>query len=251
MISYFKAALVLFIIGTAIGLGIGWILMPVQITNADPADLRSSYKDDYVRMISAAFQLDRNVSRASLRLSQLGLGTPSQVVNDFWTRENKQGKSASDLAAVADLARALTAVSSARPTTLPTVASGKAIAVSAPNSTTETLALYRLVERTPLTCADEPNQAYLRFIVRDANGLDMPNVAIQVSSEKSEDTIYTGLKPERGVGYADLVVTPNTYAASVLGARGESVTQLQIADPANCGSDRTATRGWRVVFQKQ
>ncbi len=251
VISYYRATLVSLFIGAVIGLGIGWVLLPVQFTNADPADLQLSYKDDYIRMISAAFELDGNVSRASLRLSQLGLGTLSQAINEFITREGKVSKNAKNVAAAADLARALTSAAGARPTSVPTSSSGKSAPAIQGASPTEALATFRLVERTPLSCSDEPDQAHLRIYARDANGKELANVGIQVYSDKGEDIIYTGLKPEHGIGYADLVVTPNTYSATVLGSQADPATALQIDDPNNCKSDQGTKRGWKLVFQKQ
>ncbi len=251
VISYSKVALICIIIGTAIGLGVGWVLVPVQTANADPADLRASYKDDYIRMIGAAFQLDGDISRATLRLAQLGLGTPSLAVNDLISRESKSGKSAKDTAALVELGRALTAKAGSLPAPIPTQQAGRVVSAAQAAAPTQVLATFRLIERTLLTCADEPVQAHLRIIVRDVSGNELPNVGIQVNSEATEDIIYTGLKPERGIGYADVAVVPGTYTAAILGARGEMATQLQIGDPTNCKNDPGTPRGWRLVLQKQ
>src|SRR5512135_2596082 len=82
-------ALASFAVGLAIGLTIAWVLWPVQFTNADPSDLRQVYKDDYVRMISAAYQVDGNLVKAKQRLSQLRLGNSIQTINALIARERQ------------------------------------------------------------------------------------------------------------------------------------------------------------------
>ena len=118
---------------------------------------------------------------------------------------------------------------------------------------TEPVPTFTLVEHTQLSCTDEPDAPHLRFIVRDANGHDLPNVASQIRSAAGDDTVYTGLKPERGVGYADFEATPGTFSVTLLNAQSDTVSDLLIGDaPANCRTDRGATpRGWKLVFQQQ
>src|SRR3990172_4334477 len=94
--------------GFIIGLIIAWVLWPVQFTNADPADLRSFYKDDFVRMTSAAFELNGDLAKAKLRLSQLHLDNPAQTINGLVARE-KGAINSPTQTALAHLGRALSA----------------------------------------------------------------------------------------------------------------------------------------------
>ncbi|MDE3089395.1 MAG: hypothetical protein KGJ80_08415 [Chloroflexota bacterium] len=59
------------IAGLAIGLWAGWIAWPVQITNVDVSDLRTSSQDDYVVLTASTYAFDHNLSRAKERLAQL------------------------------------------------------------------------------------------------------------------------------------------------------------------------------------
>ncbi len=250
-------------IGLALGLTITWVLWPVEYTNADPADLRPSYKDDYVRMVAAAYQMNGNLSVAKRRLAQLNLGAPAQTVNDFLAREKTNPNTKTQIA-LARLDQSLYADLTPRPSptitrTVPSTPTAVA-AITASTAPTPTVAAptvvipaFRLIERTSLTCSDEPEQAHLRFFVRDASGKDLPNVAIEIRWATGDDTVYTGLKPERGVGYADFQAAPDTYSVSILNATGESARDLRVGEPpANCRSDRGATpRGWKLVFQQQ
>jgi hypothetical protein len=93
----------------------------------------------------------------------------------------------------------------------------------------------------------------MRFVVRDMRGKEMPNVGIEVRSAGMDETIFTGLKPERGIGYADLDVTPGTFSLALLNAALESPVQFPVgAAPVDCALDRGATpRGWKVVLQQK
>jgi len=237
------AALLSLVAGIALGLLITWVLWPVEFTNADPADLRQSLKDDYVRMVSTAYALDGDLAAAERRLALLGLANSTQTFNDLIARGNESNDPSTQEALI-ELGTALglkLQFVSQRPT--PTIS-----VIAAP---TETVPAFTLVEHTQLGCAEEPEPAHLRFIVRDASGRDLPNVGIQIRGENSDETIYTGLKPERGVGYADYEVAPGTYSVTIVNARGETVSNLIVGEaPTNCKADRNATpRGWKLVFQ--
>lgn len=58
-------------IGIGIGLYIGWIMWPVQITNVDISDLKSSAQEDYIVLTAKAFAYDHNGQSARDRLKQL------------------------------------------------------------------------------------------------------------------------------------------------------------------------------------
>lgn len=241
------AALTSVALGIAIGLVITWVFLPVQFTNADPVDLRLAHKEDYLRMISAAYNADGNLDVAKQRLNQLGLGDPNQTINDLIARE----KASPNGASLAALAQAL----SAKPGTIPQRQTPGAnethVVILA--SPTEPVPAFALIERTPLGCAEEPEIAHLRFFVRNTRGRDVPNIGIQIRWANGEETVYTGLKPERGVGYADLEVLPGNYTITLLNAQSATVSDLKVGEaPANCRNDRGATpRGWKLVFQEK
>jgi hypothetical protein len=240
------------IAGLAIGLVVAWVLWPVQFTNADPADLRPAYKDDYIRMIGAAYDKDGNLAQARRRLGQLGLANPAPAVNNLAVREKQAGRSLLALKPLLSLAQALSAPQVAqRPTfgITPTLAASPMLAVSP----TVPVPSFRLAEQTRLTCVEEAETAHLRIMVRDPEGSDLPNIPIEIRWPNGDDTIYTGLKPERGVGYADYEVSPDTFSVTILGARSDTASNLHVgAAPTDCRADRgTTTRGWRLIFQQQ
>ncbi len=204
-------------------------------------------------MISAAYQVDGDLTIAKQRLEQLGVKNPTLAISDLISRTSATPSAASSLDALSNLQLALNMKADSatqQPTLKPGETPQAVIIVTTP---TEPVASFTLVEHTQLSCTDEPDAPHLRFIVRDASGHDLPNVAIQIRSAAGDDTVYTGLKPERGVGYADFEATPGTYSVTLLNARSDTVSDLLIGDaPANCRTDRGATpRGWKLVFQQQ
>lgn len=240
-------------VGIIIGLVITWVLWPVEFTNADAADLRQSYKDDYLRMISAGYQSDGDLGTAKQRLGQLGLANPVQAINDLISRDKASRTNLTSLDALASLAQSISVQpqSTALAQTLTSVTPQAVVIVAA--TPTAPAPTFKLVEHTQLGCQDEPDAAYLVFVVRDANGNDLPNVGIEVRWSGGDDVVYTGLKPERGVGYADFEATPGTFSAHIVNAQSDEVSDLVIGNaPANCKADRGATpRGWKLVFQQQ
>jgi hypothetical protein len=83
------------LLGMLVGLGLGllltWQIWPVEYYNTDPIDLRQEYKDDYVVMIAAAYDQDRDLGLASLRLGQLGLEDAKQSVLGLFQRYGEGG----------------------------------------------------------------------------------------------------------------------------------------------------------------
>ena len=240
-------------VGIIFGLLVAWVLSPVEFTNADVADLRQSYKDDYLRMISSAYQADGDLSAAQRRLSQLGLANPVQAIDALIARDKATPANTARLNALTILSRAIAAPSAAAaPGRTPVNLTPEAIMVVAATPT-PSAPTFSLVEHMQLGCQDEPDAAYLIFVVRDVNGAELPNVGIQVNWAGGDDIVYTGLKPERGIGYADYQAVPGTFSATILNAQGDQVSDLVIGDsPADCKTDRGATpRGWKLVFQQQ
>ena len=236
-------------IGFIIGLIIAWVLWPVQFTNADPADLRSFYKDDFVRMTSAAFELNGDLAKAKLRLSQLQLDNPAQTINGLVAREKQSAINSPAQTALTHLGRVLSAPPTAQSAS-PSLTPAGATLVPA---VTQPIPVFQLVEHVQLTCQDEPETATLRFYVRDAQGKDLPNVAIEIRWANGDETVYTGLKPERGIGFADFEAAPGEYSVTILNGQSDSASKLLVGEaPANCQADRGATpRGWKLIFQQK
>ena len=60
------------LIGIAFGFLVGWVIWPIEFTEADPTVLEESYRRDYTIMIAAAYELDQDLNLARRRLASLG-----------------------------------------------------------------------------------------------------------------------------------------------------------------------------------
>lgn len=60
------------ILGLGTGLILGWVVWPIEFTEADPTVLEDSYRRDYTVMIAAAYSLDEDLNVARQRLHSLG-----------------------------------------------------------------------------------------------------------------------------------------------------------------------------------
>lgn len=67
------------IVGIAAGLVYGWVISPVQYTDAPPNILRADYRADYVLMTAEAYQKDHDAETAARRLAILGSEPPAQI----------------------------------------------------------------------------------------------------------------------------------------------------------------------------
>lgn len=101
--------------GLALGLVIGW-LWPVQYTNTAPAVLRQDYRDDYVVMVAAAYEVEGDPELAHKRLALLDAEDPAAPVVELGERLVAVGGSAQDITHLARLSWALKAIT---PTLVP------------------------------------------------------------------------------------------------------------------------------------
>jgi hypothetical protein len=67
-------ALILLGLGLGVGLGLwlGWVVWPTEFTDATPVILQDAYRQDYLRMIAAAYAEDGDLETAETRLDSLG-----------------------------------------------------------------------------------------------------------------------------------------------------------------------------------
>ncbi len=203
-------------------------------------------------MTAAVYESNGDSAAAQKRIYRLPLSEAAQIIDDLIKREQRKPSDAATQDALIHLSQAIglrlpyTALRPAPNAPTPE----KILVVVTP---TPKLQSFRIVERTALTCTDEPEIAHLRIFVRDRAGRDVPNIGIEIQSGGNVETIYTGLKPERGLGYADYEAVPGNYAIALLNLNSEPVANLKIEPaPANCQTDRGKTpRGWKLVFQQQ
>ncbi len=59
-------------LGLVAGFLVGWVIWPLEFTEADPTVLEESFQRDYTVMIAAAYDLDGDLVAARRRLASLG-----------------------------------------------------------------------------------------------------------------------------------------------------------------------------------
>lgn len=96
-------------VGVALGVAVGWGLWPVTYTNTSPAALRADYRDQYILMIAAAYEVEGDQQRAYDRLALLDPEEPAAPVIDLAERLIEQGGRERDIVRLARLARTLDA----------------------------------------------------------------------------------------------------------------------------------------------
>ena len=64
------------LVGAGLGLLVGWVLWPLEYTEADPSILEDDYQRDYTLMIASAYSLERDLDLANKRLRSLGTADP-------------------------------------------------------------------------------------------------------------------------------------------------------------------------------
>ena len=95
------------IIGTAIGLLYGWVISPVQYTDASPSILREDYRFDYILMVAEAYQSDFNPDTAARNLAILGSDSPAEITASALEYANKNEFSQTEIAALQNLLTAM------------------------------------------------------------------------------------------------------------------------------------------------
>jgi hypothetical protein len=75
----------------------------------------------------------------------------------------------------------------------------------------------------------------------------VPGVLVIVTWDQGEERFFTGLKPEKGLGYADFTLTPGVVYAIRLGEDGQVVSELSAAE-CHTGSGESFWGAWTLIF---
>jgi len=89
----------------------------------------------------------------------------------------------------------------------------------------------------------------IEVFIQNYNGQGVPGQPIRVRWDSGESTFFTGLKPERGAGYADFKMEAGIgYIIDMPGLSEPSSTPLLASDCFTEGGNQSIT-SYRVVFQ--
>ncbi len=257
------------IIGVALGLFFAWEIQPVEYYDSYPPLLYIEYRRDWIRMTTQSHGVLPDLTRAQARLRDLDTAEVRQVMDEALAQAVTQGRPVAQLRRMAELAasygvdtanvRIYTSaqVPTALPATLQPTPLTPATATATPDSvppaptpttisivlptptpqpTPQTLSPYTVVQRES-DCALHPTIAIsltqeITVTVRGRERVQqvpLPGVELWLLWDEGADHAFTGLRPERGLGYADFAVEPaHNYTLYVNAPTGAPVATLTI-----------------------
>ncbi len=275
------------VIGLALGLVIAWVVAPVQYMDTAPATLRADFKDLYRLLIAKAYLYDGSLTRAQARLALLGDPNPMRTLAAQAQHALAQGRPELEVRALGSLASALgqggVALPNAPRPTVPAVAlwtpsptwapspTASPVVVMGPTVTSSPLpagyptlpptptplptrtplptptpgAPFVLVDQQPL--CDPDAGMLIQFWLEDSAGQPVPGGEIVIAWDNGEEHVFTGLKPDIGLGYADFQMQKGeTYHVRPVPG-GEPVT----VQPWEClVDDQRFWGGWSLTFRR-
>lgn len=276
----------LLIIGMLLGVGLGlfyaWAVDPVQEYDTEPWQLRAADKQHYMVAIMLDYTYDGNLNQAVSRLLSLRLpGDPIQAVADAACHLASTGyvDSNSGLYAVrrmmtfyqlqgkAGCADTLLSAQEPPPTTVvemvlptatfipPATKTPTPVGESRPTSTPIPVVVPTARPQTGFVLANISTfcragaSGVIEVTVQDASGAGVPGQQVRARWDAGSDTFVTGLKPERGPGYADFTMTAGTGYLVELPGRSDPISEPLAAAPCTTSDGEDAITSYRVVFR--
>jgi hypothetical protein len=267
------------VLGLVLGLVYTWYIAPVELVNTYPPLMRSGYRWDWIRMAALSYVADGDLEQVRGRLEGLEREDVAGAMEALIDEYAAAGRPAETMRRLSALAQALDIYTPAMLVYLDTPAAlthTPAFAVSptpldvtappTPSETTPTpkptrtpppptltptpLPPFRLTEREQIC---QPGQApHIEVVVRDENGEDLAGVEVWLMWPDGADRAVTGLKPDKGVGYADFDVgldVDYSLGTSELGV--PLVTGLRIEPcPEEKGKEQSMG-SWRIVLERR
>jgi hypothetical protein len=260
VLSFLAAA-----IGLAGGLYYAWMVAPLKYHDTTPDSLRSRDKALYLALVGDLYAGEGDLARAESRLEELGVAAEGPTLIGFLEVYLESGGRPEDVRNLAHLAEALGAsggvllvfapespavLASTVPATdlAPPQASTPPRDTPAPSRTPAFT--FHLLEKTAL-CAAPGTLGHITVWTQDAQGRPLPGIEIVVSWLTGQDRFYTGLRPERGAGYADFEMAPDTvYEVYLADYRGDTAQDLASdLAPGLCEPGVEAV-DWRLIFEQ-
>jgi hypothetical protein len=275
-------------LGLALGLLYAWVLAPVQYVDTAPASLRADFKDQFRIMIAAAESANGNLPRAQARLALLGDPDPSAALMEQSRRSSGQAALALAGLAQAigpsvSAEPSQTATIPATETSLPRPSASatpvSSATVGAPRTTrvgpTPTLTASEQPSNTPrstftprptltptatpgspfalvsqeVVCDQDLQPGLLQVDISDADGRPVAGAEILIAWQGGQESVFTGLKPELGDGYADFAMQAGVIYSLRLAMESETASDLSI--PACETPDGTPFAGGiRLEFEQ-
>lgn len=269
------------VLGVAAGLSYAWVLAPVQETETQPYQLRESDKAHYMVAIALDFAYDSNLPLAIERLGQLDLGfDPIQAVADTACTLASSGyvNSNAGLRAVRAMRTfyQLQGRTSCADTLIPApeevplqvtvdVPTSTATLPPPPSKTPAPLDVSPTPDGVVVVPTTAPQRTYDGLVtgtfcdversgvievrvLEDDRVTGIPGEPIRVEWAGGESLFYSGLKPERGAGFADFQMqTGESYLITMPGL-SDPLPQALVADRCFTEGGDEAVTSYRVAF---
>jgi hypothetical protein len=273
-------------IGLAVGLALGlvytWYIAPVELVNTYPGLMRSDFRRDWVRMAALSYVADGDLERAVRRMEGLERMDVAGAIETLIDEYAAAGRSADTMRHLTVLAQALdvhtpamlvyldtppglsTPSQTPPPTLSPTpsdaptptpaqtsVPTTRPTRTPRPPTPTPTpVPPFQVAEKEQIC---EPGQTpHIEVVVRDENGGELAGVEVWLMWQDGADRAVTGLKPDRGAGYADFDVALDvdyTLGTSELGIG--LVTGLRV-EPCPEAEDQDPLMGsWHIALERR
>ncbi|MEP7284491.1 MAG: hypothetical protein ABI947_01830 [Chloroflexota bacterium] len=283
-------SIVIALIGVALGIGAGllyaWRVDPQVQFDTNPWQLTDEGQRQYMIAVSLAYSKDHDLIRTANRLVvDLRLGdrawqtladTACDLARSSYVSTNTGFTAVRSMVELARSQGATSCASTLMPLTSTPAPTPTVVTVTPslipPSTKTPTPTLgatftpatqpppidstatpsgdFRLALVEPYCNPKRPG--LIEINVQDANGVGIPAIPVEVNTGEDKDDFFTGLKTERGPGYADYQMTAGgSYVVSLPGASDRS-TSLE-AIPCNVAvkdGGGKAVVSYRVTFRR-
>ena len=248
------------IIGIFLGILFSRNILPVSYIDTSPDSLRSEDKDRYRSLIASAYLSNGDLVRARARLELLGDPDMSRTLTEQAQRTIAEDGSSSEAQALGLLALALgeepPGLFQSAPQqldqpsiTITPAGSGSLVKPGQMDSTSPASIIqtqaevseavvspmamgsispekYILSSKTEV-CEQSLVEPLIQIEVIDQSGNPIAGVSATITWPGGEENFYTGLKPEKGIGYADYTLNPDFVYSLYIGNNGSELSEIR------------------------
>jgi hypothetical protein len=270
------------VLGIAGGLVYAWVIDTRVEFDTEPWQLKKADRAQYIVAIALDYSYDGDLARAIERLIALKpQGDPIQEVADvacdlattgyvenssglraiqaMMTFYQLQGRSGCADTLIAPIGQPTSQVVIDLPTPTPVPPATKTPTPEGTARATPTPPRFLPPTAVPQTdfaapiirtdCVPEFS-GVIEVFVQDFNGQGIPAQAVRVRWDDGESTFFTGLKPERGLGYADFQMEAGKGYIIDMPGRSDPSTQPMVADTCFTADGQQAITLYRVFFRQ-
>jgi hypothetical protein len=253
------------IAGIAGGLVFAWVLAPVEYVDTAPDSLRVQDQLVYLTILGDLYVPLKDLAWAEARLEELGVEADGDILASYVELYLDGGGRPEHVRHLAQLAKDLGASGGvlqvfgsqptpvAEATALPDPVASDSLfpqETATPLPSVTPSPIFRLVEQTAL-CAPPGEPGRILIWVRDSQGDDLAGMQIAVTWAMGQDRLFTGLKPDKGAGFADFEMRPNTqYDVALADFQGDVAKGLFPDLSQGVCPTETIAIDWQLAFQR-